>query len=199
MSGLIKSAKKAVKKAFKFVRKVVKKITSSKIFKAVALAAMVYFTAGATAGFLSNTAAGAGAATTTNAASAAIASAEAGVAAASTAGASTSIASTIASTLGKGIQTVGTLAKAHPAVTSSLLTTGGSLIAQQQAAKAEQDAYERDKADLLEANQTELPVAERLKATSDRILSQGRFRNNTQQKRSSSFYDPHSDTYKAVG
>lgn len=53
MSSLIKSIKKKVRKVFSFVKKVWKKLRKSKILKAIAVAAIIYFSAGALAGYMS--------------------------------------------------------------------------------------------------------------------------------------------------
>lgn len=203
MSKLIKKIAKGVKKVFKAIKKVVKKIFSSKIFKAIAIAAVAIVAAPAIAGTL----AGGGAA----------AGASAGAAAASTA--ATAGASTAAATAGFGAKmmtiakgslgAVGSFAKAHPLLASTALTTGGNLLAGYSRAKAEQDAWDKQDAELTRNNRTQLPIQERLAkysgapqtsrsqpqartVTNDPAPVSGRIRGTRQ------FYDAASDSYKPV-
>jgi hypothetical protein len=58
MSKAVKRAKRAVSKVVSGVGKVIKKVTSSKVFKAIAIAAAVYFTGGAALGAMGAASAG---------------------------------------------------------------------------------------------------------------------------------------------
>lgn len=60
MSKAIKSVGRAIKKVVSGIGKVIKKVVKSKFFKAIAIAAAIYFTGGAAAGLMSGAGAGAG-------------------------------------------------------------------------------------------------------------------------------------------
>ena len=131
MSKLVKAIGRGIKKVFKAVKKVVKKITSSKIFKAVAIAAAIYFTAGAAAGMIGakGAAATAGAASSGVAAtSAAAASSQAAMLGSAVGFPSATLTGAVgaagsAGTIAAG--TAGTLASSGNAI-SSLLSAGAT-------------------------------------------------------------------------
>jgi len=191
MSKLIKSIGRGIKKVFKAVKKVVKKVTSSKIFKAVAVAAAIYFTAGAVAGSL-GAGAGAGAASSGAAStSAAAASSQAamlgsmvgmpsatlgattaatgGAAAAGGTSALAASGNAISSLLSAGASKAAGLAKwsvatpGNAMIASTGLNIAGQVIGAKSAADAEMDRYNAEKTEFDTNTAFRLNIADRLK------------------------------------
>lgn len=123
MSNPLKKIAKKVKKVFKKVVKTVKKVLKSDLFKIAVVAATVYFTAGAAAGYFGAAgAAGAGgAAATTTAAGAATA----GTAAAGTAAAGASTAAGMSAAVNGGLAAAGITGVGGAAATT---TAAGGLL-----------------------------------------------------------------------
>ena len=194
MSKLVKAIGRGIKKVFKAVKKVVKKITSSKLFKAVAIAAAIYFTAGAAAGMIGakGAAAGAGAAAGGAKATAAAAgfkataaSSVAGAtggssfmalnpvvgAAGSTAGTLASSGNAISSLLSAGATKAAGLAQwsvatpANAMITATGMNIAGQVIGAKAAADAEYDRYKAEKQEFDTNTSFKLNVADRLNQT----------------------------------
>jgi len=151
MSNPLKKVFKGVKKVFKKVVKVAKQVVQSKVFKAVMLAAAVYFTAGAAAGYFGAAGAataGAGAATTAGGGLAAggwAAAETAAVAGAATGGA----AGVGAAASGIGGALSGVAAAAQGMTTgqallgSAILTTGGNMASAYAQGKKEEELIDK--------------------------------------------------------
>jgi len=147
MSAIFKKVRNGIKKVFKKIVKVVKKIAKSKIFKAIVLAAAVYFTAGAAMGAMG----GAGAVTgTVGTAGAGLGTASSlslagGIDAAVAAGATSIGGATtgVMSTLAAGAKTAGTFLKSNQLLASTGLQMGSALMAGKAEEKAEKEALER--------------------------------------------------------
>ena len=183
MSKALKKIGRGIKKRFKSAVKIVKKVASSKIFKAVAIAVAVYFTAGAAMGAMGTTAAasggaaatGAGAATTATAGATAASTAGAtvGAGAAATGAATTGAAVTGAgaATVGSTVTTAGLTSAANTAISRQLVYSAAlnavSNIASDAAARDEQRRYDRQ---LTTNNSTYLSVGEDLTNLNSRYL-----------------------------
>jgi len=156
--GFFSKIKKKIKKVFKKVVKVVKKIVKSKIFKAVVLAAAIYFTAGAIAGALAPTAGGLNARAIAPQALAGSAGMSAGtVASAASSGFSAIGSGAVAANVGGGVigsiaqgatnlvGTAGSAIAANPGLASTIVTTGGKMLSGYAAAKGAEQAEEEER------------------------------------------------------
>jgi type IV secretory pathway TrbL component len=229
MSKLLKKISKGVKKVFKGITKVVKKIAKSKVFKAIVIAAAVYFTAGAAAGFLGTSGVG-------FTAGGGMAGLKAGIVSSASAltGGAGAIASNIAGNFGMGSMAAGkvaTVAGPHmvgqagmsilssgaPATVTGVggtvagmsaakatllasgLSTGGAMVSGYATGRANEKAFERDEADREINNQTQLGIRERL----------GKYENMGQQSyaqatpkpggNTAQYYNSSTDSYSGVG
>jgi len=155
--GFFSKIKKKIKKVFKKVVKVVKKIVKSKIFKAVVLAAAIYFTAGAVAGALAPTAgalnsiaiaptalAGGGmsAGTIASAASSGFSAIGSGAVAANVGG---GVIGSIAQGATNLVGAAGSAIAANPGLASTIVTTGGKMLSGYAAAKGAEQAEEEER------------------------------------------------------
>lgn len=193
MSKLLKKIGKGIKKVFKAVKKVVKKVFSSKIFKAVAIAATLMFAAPAVAGTLSGSSATAAAgsslsASATTAAGAGVTGSKLAAIAGSSYGAGAA-----ATGFGAKIAAIGGWAQANPMLASTILTTGGTMIAGYAQNKAARDAYEEQKNEMAQNAQTQLPIKDRLGKYSNLAPT------TSKPKVTGYYYDEHQDSYKPAG
>ena len=141
MSNPLKKVMKGVKKVFKKVVKVVKKVVQSKIFKVVAIAAAVYFTAGAAAGYFGAAGAAGGAATA--AGGSALGSAGSIASTGGWAAAETAAVGTVASTVAPVAATTAGLTTGQALLGSAVLTTGGNMASAYAQGKKEEEAIKQ--------------------------------------------------------
>lgn len=189
MSKLIKKLVKGVKKVFRAVKKVVKKVFKSKLFKAVALAAAVFFGAPVVAGLFK----GGSALTSVTSIGANAASALGQGHVAGT------IANVGAAAANKGIvSAIGSWATANPLIASAALTTGGQLVGGMAQARSAQKAYDRHEREMEDNARTQLPISERLSKYTQGNSPQVRQRVAAlgQPRGSQSYYDPATDSYR---
>jgi hypothetical protein len=150
MSGVLKKISKGVKKVFKKVVQVTKKIVNSKLFKAVAIAAVAYFAITAAPGILASmssagaAAGGAGAlAPITTAAVPNLATGIGSTMVANTAGAAATAGTGVIGSIAAGAKAIGAYAAANPTLTSSVLTTGGQVLSGYAKSKEEEEAEDK--------------------------------------------------------
>ena len=152
MSSVLKKIVKHVKKVFKKIVKVVKKVLKSKIFKVIALAVAVYFTAGAAAGWLGaagTAGAGTAAAGTVAGLTPVVTTTASGLAAAAapslSAAAAASTSTGILSTIGAAASSLVPTTAGGMLLGSAALTTGGNMLSAYSQSKAAEEAQdERD-------------------------------------------------------
>ena len=164
MSGALKKIGKKIKKVFKKVVKVAKKIMKSKIFKVIALAAVVYFTAGAVAGMMpaaGSVGVGGLAPITVQPMALAGGGMSAGVnVAASSSG--------VLSTVGSAIKNVTAGQASLASGVVSTVGSGMSKYAEMEAAKEEEKEKEREKEERRKNSETKLDIAGSFAASQDR-------------------------------
>ena len=192
MSKLIKKVFKGIKKVFKAIKKVVKKVLKSKLFKIIATAAAVVFTAGMAVPGLMGTlssAVGLGGAASTATSFSGLAGMSAGL------GGSVSGLAGVGAAAGGisgAIGAVGSTIASSPGLAGSIISTGGQMLIGASKAKAEQKAYDRDAAELEENNSYQLKgVKERMAAVTAKAVS-------PYSKKEAKYYDPKEDEYKNV-
>ena len=160
MSGVLKKIGKSIKKVFKKAVKVVKKVVQSDLFKIVAVAAAVYFTAGAVAGMMPAAGAvGVGTGTLAPITTAAIPNLATGVG--STMVASTAGAGAAAATGGGIMGAISAITPGQAALGSGVLKTAGaglSSYADSETAKEEKKEEERLRDEKRKNSETNLNV-----------------------------------------
>ena len=169
MSGALKKIGKAIKKTFSKVVKTVKKIVKSDIFKVIAVAAAIYFTAGAVAGMMPAAGAvGVGGLAPVTVPAMALKGTAATVAGAMSAGVGAAGSGGILSTLGAAVKgvTAGQASLASGVV--STVGSGMSAYAKGEAAKELEKEKEREKDERRKNSETALDVAGSFNASQEK-------------------------------